>query len=515
MIRAPRPQTADDDELPGLPDIAGDDEPAGDLGLGLADDIDEGDEGDETVGLDVSTGVEGEEDFLDALDDDDADESWDAAEEPLTEDPELDEGEEGGWTEGSEAAEAPGWDADLDDADLDEEREPSLVRDAGEEGVEERLDALDDDDAPVGLPASTPSREDELADDLELEGEGEIDALPGADERPEHPALSLPRMPATSRWLGPDDDAILAIGGGLAGGRTLYRIEGDEVSEIDAIGLDGDEPTSLVRTASGALLVGLQLGGVARSTDGERFEPVEALRRGEATSVGAFHLLAEPHAGGVRLWGLTRGGALVRSDDEGATWSRPLIPGAVLAVGHDVEGGVVGVLGARGGAMRLIRTRDGGRSWRNVAGPTIAGLPDEHEIFVAALGPIVVLTTDVPGLAPYVTRDDGQRWEVLDALRDAGAIALAAEPSGAALYAGVLAEGTDRGLVVRAAIATGERPSIVVDLEEVRAKHHVTGAGDPEGDQRVHALVVERRDEETTLWIGSGIGLVRTRVKIA
>lgn len=508
-----QPQT-DDDELPGLPSIDGDDEPAGDLGLDDADEID--DLTGESVGLDVSTGLDDDEDFLDALGDEGDEGAWDEREEPLGEDLELEAGEEGGWTEGSEAAEAPGWDADLDGAGDEEDAGNAAARDAGEEGVEERVELLGDDDTPAGLPPVTATNDDELADDLELEGEGEIEALPGGDERPEHPALALPRASAETRWLGPHDEAILAIGGDVAGGRMLYRVEEDALAPLDVVGLlDEDEATTIVRCASGALLIGLQLGGAARSSDGIRFEPVEALRRpAGGASVGALHLLGEPHAGGVRIWGRTRGGALARSDDEGTTWSRPLVPGAVVALGPDVEGGVVGVLGARGGALRLLRTRDGGRSWRNVAGPTISDLPDEHELQVAAMGPLVVVTTDVPGLAPFVTRDDGQHWETLDALRDAGAIALVREASGPVLYAGVLAEGTDRGLVVRAPLEGAGGPSVVVDLEEVRARHHVAGAGDPEGDQRVHALVAERSGESaTTLWIGSGIGLVRTIVR--
>jgi hypothetical protein len=510
--RAPRPQVHDDDDLPELPEMVGDDEP----GAGLDFDEPEEPEGDESVGLDVSTGTEDDGDFLERLDEGDEGSGWEAEEETLEEDPELDGEDEGGWTEGSEDSDVSGWDSDLDGAE-DEAAAP-LSRDAGEEGVEERHDASGDDDPAADLPPVPAEGEDALADDLELEDEGEIDLLPDADERAEHPALALPRAAVEALWLGPEDEAITAIGGGLAAGRRLYRIDGAGLEPLDLGELEGDEVTSIARMASGATVVGLQLGGIARAAAAGRFSVLDSIRRaGEGASVGAFHVLGEPHASGVRLWGRTRGGALVRSDDEGSTWSRPLIPGAVPALGPDGAGGVVGVTRGRG-ALRLLRTADGGRSWRNVAGPTLPELPDEHELHVAALGPLVVLTTDVPGLAPFVTRDDGQRWEVLDPLRDVGSIALVREAGVPVLYAGLLAEGTDRGVVVRAPLAQGEGaagPEIVVDLEELRSRHHVGGAGDPEGDQRVHALVAEPGEGETTLWIGSGLGLVRARVKRA
>lgn len=498
---------ADDDDLPELPAIGGDEEIASDLAIDDAIDDSDGEE----IGLDAEVGVDDDDEGLDDLElDERGGEAWDAAEEPLDEDPELGGEDEGGWTEGSEAAEAPGWDTDLEGVD---DEPDAAERDQGEEGVEERFESALEDDAAIDLPAVAKG-EDELADDLDLEDEAEIEGP--AEDRVEHPALSLAHAePETVswRWVGPEDDAIVAIGGGIAAGRTLYRIEGARAEALDDDDLGGEVATSIAYVAPGATeeawIVGLRMGGALRSSDGARFERLLALRH----DAGAIDVLAEPHAGGTRLWARTHGGALSRSDDLGQTWSRPLVAGAVHALARAGDGGVVAVIGARhGGPLRVMRTADGGRGWRSLGGPAIGAIPDAAELTIVADGKHLVIACDAPGIGPFVSRDEGQSWRVLEPIRDAIALASARE-DGVALYAAVLCEGIDRGLVVRVPLEQGGEPEIVVDLEDVRRKHHVAGAGDPEGDQRVHALVAEPGAGGTTLWIGSGLGVVRALVR--
>ena len=493
-VRAGQPARtpADDDDLPELPSIGGSvlgggEEAASDLAID--DEIDDS-EG-EDVGLDAAVGMDDEDDD-DELELDDSSrggvDGWEAEGEVLEDDPELgDDSDEGGWTEGSEAADAPGWDTDLDD--LEGEDEPASIRDQGEEGVEERFGSEGEDDAAPDLPAEVRG-EDELADDLELEDDAEIDAP--AEERIEHPALALrDAEPGTVewRWLGPEDDAVVAIGGGLAAGRMLYRIDGPHAEPYGATADDdplaGEVATSIahvpgtpedeIGTANEAWIVGLRMGGALRSVDEGPFERLEALRR----DAGAIDVLAEPHATGARLWSRTHGGALSRSDDLGQTWSRPLIAGAVHALARAGDGGVVAVIGARsaarghGGALRVMRTTDGGRGWRSLGGPQVDAIPDAAELAIVADGPHLVLACDEPGVGPFVSRDEGQTWRVLEPIRDAIALASVREDGKAVLYAAVLCEGLDRGLVVRVPLEGAEEPEIVLDLDDVRRRHRV------------------------------------------
>jgi hypothetical protein len=523
----PRPaRPSPDDDLPGLPTIDGDDDAPGDDLAGLEHELDDGDAETEDVGLDTSTG-DGDDSDLEV--DDEAEEivdraTWEATDEAVEEDPELgrdESGDEGGWTDGSEDAEAPGWDADLEDH---EEPLAPPPRDSGEEGVDERFEGDVEEDAAPGLPELAErfrveralDREDEeepLAEDLDLEGEGTIDSP--ADDTPEHPALALERLAAGSvrwAWLGPDDDSIVAIAPPLAAGRTIYSIDGERAEPTAVDPLDGEEPTSIARTASGTWIVGLRTGGAARSRDARQWEMLPVLRRGDEAR--SLYVLSEPDG---RLWGRTRGGALVRSDDDGATWGRPLLAGSVIALGRAADGGVIGVVGSRHAQIRIVRTSDGGRAWRSLSGPTITGsaLPDECEVHVACHGRHVVIACDAPGFLPFHSSDEGQTWTVLDAIRDTGPLAILREGEEIVLYAGIFSEGLDRGIVVRVPLeGSAGAPEIAIDLGDVRRMHHVAGAGDSEGDQRIHVLTAERDERvgATTLHVGSGIGIVRARI---
>jgi hypothetical protein len=512
------PAKPSDDDLADLPALEGDE--AG-VELDLADEID--DSGGEDVGLDAATGTDDDDDDLDELDDEPSG-GWEAEAGPPGEDPELEDGDEDGWTAGSDDAEAPGWDEDVEDDDASSSAR-ELVSDKGEEGVDEPGSEIPGED---DAPPQASSREEELADDLQLDADGEIESP--ADDRPEHPALRLPREErARVEWLGPRGEAIVAVdleggsfssaprsGGGVACGRALHRIVGGGLEVLEAVGLDGDEPTSIAHVASGAWIVGLRIGGAARSEDGRSFVPL-ATRRGDGErSSGPFYVLAERYPSGVRVWGRTRAGALSRSEDEGETWSRPLLPGPVISLARagvpGEGGGVVGVLGGRrtaGSPLRVVRTSDGGRSWRSIQGPTLDQLPDECEVHAAAIGRHIVIACDAPGVGPFASRDEGHTWRIAEPIRDAGPLAAVREDGEDVLYAGLFFEGLDRGLVVRLPLDRESDAKIVIDLEEVRARHGLARAGDSEGEQRIHAIEARASERGTEIAVASGIGLVR------
>jgi hypothetical protein len=179
----------DDGDFLELPAIDGDDETRVDLSF---EDDEIEDDGEESVGLDTSTGMDEPDDVFDDEGEDEGElASWEASEEPVDADPSLGDEDEEGWVAGSEAE-----DADFDDPFDDSDEEAGLTRDAGEEGVEERFDGEVLDDAPVRANEITDG--DEMAEDLDLQGEAEIDVLP----ENEHPALRFPRELIEVQHLG-------------------------------------------------------------------------------------------------------------------------------------------------------------------------------------------------------------------------------------------------------------------------------------------------------------------------
>lgn len=509
MEAAPGPLGIDDDDLlPSLPALEGDESG---IDVDPADGIEEGPE---LVGLDTATGPDdlGALFDLEELEEGEPPGAWDTTEEPIAEVPELDAGEEGRWTEDSEPADSVPWETLIDAAD----EAPAASDDRGDEGVEERFNEWGEEGASEGHAAPRLRGEEELADDLELERDKEIESA--FDERLEHPAFALPRLdPARVEvvWMGPHGEAIVALSEGFACGRGLYRLEGDRALPIDLEGLEGDEPTSIVRTASGAWIVGLRLGGIARCVDGrrlERFEGLEGLEGARRDATCAMFVEDEVFEGGTRIWVRTRGGALLRSEDEGATWSRPPLPGAVIVLARAGDGGVVGVMGARSGALDVVRTRDGGRSWRRLAGPRLDRVSEQHEMSIAAYGSHLAIACGAPGEPALVSSDHGHVWAPIEATRGAGPLAIVEEGGSAVLYAGVFQEGLDRGCVVRVPLAAPGEPRVVLDLEEVCARHRIVGAGD-EGHQRILALAAKRGREGTVLHVGSGLGVIRARLR--
>jgi hypothetical protein len=320
-----RPHRKDDDALdPGIPSLGdeGDDSPE------LPSFDSEWDEEEDGL-LDVSAGLYVDEDEeLDELDSDgdgEVDESWD--------DGEVEDfgAETAGWTDDASESDA-GWDASLA---VDPIEGVAGEDDGGAEGVEERHDL---DLAELSsIATASDSKEDADADDLDLDQDGELPPLDATESS--HPALLLPAHPGVvSRWLGPEAP-IYATTRSLAVGRSVYRIESERVVPIGLDPLNGDDACSVAESTDGRVLVGTRSGRCwIQASNGE----LEMGGAPSSTEARPFYVMSD---GQGRLWGRSRGGALLRSENEGRGWSRPVMPRAVLAWACDE--GLLVVVGNR------------------------------------------------------------------------------------------------------------------------------------------------------------------------
>lgn len=522
----------DEDVLPELPpsgvgdddDSSADDSLPNDQELGLDDELDLGDEG-EDIGLEDAAGMEGleEEGALFALD--------------LPPEPELAEGDddldaipfeglddddEYGWADTGERVEEEPWDP----AELDLPGLAPLGRDdGGEEGVEETFDHSGDGDDASHLPplVTDPSLDDD-EDDLSI-GEAALiaeAALSFEDERREMGAFVPVAVDASARrveWLGPADDEILCVevvriqgehAGGIAGGRGIYSFSagferlpsvGLEESEVIAIAI-GDDPRRIT--------VGTRLGAVFCSDDGgATFEAAASPGTRGGEPVQGFHLRRE--RGSERLWGRTGTGALHRSDDFGRTWTGPLLLKPAVAIETPPEGGVVVLCAGREAPPQIARSSDGGERWAAVDGPALDG--SGGELFFAVSGDHLAVSSDVDPQGPFLSADAGKTWLRVPGLPPTGAMALAREVGGLSLYAAHFFEGADAGVVARHRPDGGE-PGLVLDVaEEAAARERrgqaLGGEGDAEGEHRVYALLALVEGPQTILYAASGAGLFR------
>ena len=485
----------DDDELePGVPIIDGDD------GAGVEDALDEGidDEAEESVGLDEDQSVDVGDDDLEL--DDDAEEGgdWEGGEgAPLEDDEELGGDDEGGWTEGSETGEADPWDDD--DEDLRDEPGGVLAGDAGEEGVEESHPSDGDDDLTANLPPPDVLNEEALADDVDLEDDADIDDV--GEERERATTERDDAHDVSVRALGPHDDAIegLALdadGVVWVGGARVYR--GALGGTLETIA-ELDEDSGVAVAALGdAAIVALRGSGLARISR-------RGAREDVASTLGAVLSLVRD---GHTLWARTRGGALVRSEDDGHTWSRPVLLGVVRAVAASSTGGVVAVVGGREGALAVGQASDAGRAFRLRDVSSVRGVPLDVEIAVAAHGDVIVLL--VAGDA-WLSRDGGASFTPWPGLRGAGQLAILDEGGELVAYAGTFVESLDRASVIRAPI--GGEARLLAELHEVRDSMHLTSHGEGEGELRIHEISARRSGTGTIVVVASGLGVVELTIR--
>ncbi len=106
-----------------------------------------------------------------------------------------------------------------------------------------------------------------------------------------------------------------------------------------------------------------------------------------------------------RRVGTARPDSILRSVDDGATWSEVPVDGAVFSLVEDASGTFLGA--ARGGAASLVRSTDQGASWQSLPTPlgnSISGLlgdPARARFFARV------------GVGAFVTNNAGQTWSII------------------------------------------------------------------------------------------------------
>jgi len=189
---------------------------------------------------------------------------------------------------------------------------------------------------------------------------------------------------------------------------------------------------SIVRDARGELLIGTMsasgtgAGSVYRSADnGATWASVQLSPGEEGSGDGLAALVAHPNDV-RRLFVLTAGGEVRRSDDGGASWSCD--PGSAvcaterafsqLIIEPDGPQALL-LLGARGPGWSVLRSSDGGTTWSEVRA---TGLPDAQPGVgaAAALGNGVFLVSTVGGT--YRSADGGRTWQSLEGALSAGPV---------------------------------------------------------------------------------------------
>jgi photosystem II stability/assembly factor-like uncharacterized protein len=152
--------------------------------------------------------------------------------------------------------------------------------------------------------------------------------------------------------------------------------------------LDGYHLYGIARSASGALVIAGEAGGLHRSLDDgvswERLEPPYA---------GSFFGILATNDGSLLIFGLR--GNIFRSEDDGDSWmpidapgDSTLFGGRVLSDGRIVLVGASGtVLESRDGGLSFETVAVAGRSARNAVAETAAG-----ELVLAGFGGVRVIT---------------------------------------------------------------------------------------------------------------------------
>lgn len=477
----------DDDALPNLPPLDGDDDSAP-----LEDTDSDSVDGDESVDLDASTAESliDDSDLVDGSENDGS--SWlnddDDQTQDEEDDDELSQGSEDGWTAFADT------DEELDDDDglAEGEGDASYV-DTGEEGlVEESTLSADDDAAELPPLVENAALGNDSADDLDVREDGELETatLSFEDER---------------RWMGAQ------LPEAWPSSRLTLEVVGDAADEQPHV--PGQEVTTFAFDARDAskLIVGTQLGGAFVSADaGRTFRVANSWSRsGDAEVPVAFYVAAESVNGRTRVWGRTERGAVYRSDDFGTSWVGPVLLQPVMALAVNAQGGVAVVSVPKVGTAQLGQFRNDAWLMRNVPGPVATR--EGRIVDVAAHGDTVAIAYDGDPTGVYLSRDGGETFHAQPSLPAASHVTLVDEPEGLSLYAALFFAGLDNTVVVRRAYDGSEH--VVFDVAAAITKLGVGSDDEVEPGRRIRGLSARRTDGATTLLVHTETGVFRVILK--
>lgn len=412
----------------------------------------------------------------------------------------LDTDAEYGWSDDGSAETDESWDP----GDFDMPVLAKLGRDdGGEEGMDEEMTV-------GGLPELIRGSEsdDELAEDLLGDvADGMRHLESGGRSARELPSAADETVCQVS-LIGPPC-TVLSIDAPpptLAGGAGIYGVAGGRPRALTALraeGLDRSTVTSIVRVEE-RIAVGLQPTGAMFSVDGgETFAPASAATFERSSQAeGGFYIHKE--ASSNRLWGRTAAGALMRSDDLGATWNGPLLLQRVVAL-TTTERSTLAFSAGPKAASQLAITSDGGERWSAARGPAIEA---SQVVYIAAHRGIVVLSGADDPRGPFLSRDGGKRWARLPAMVATGPMALVREDDSLSLYA---AHSTDERVVVARHRPDGGESYVVLDVD-VSAVRFGSSDADP---RTVHSVAASVVGSHTELFVATSVGLFNVRIESA
>lgn len=462
----PRRRSHDEDELPELPPLDGD-ETADPHGL----DDELGDLPDDETSLDDVASDDLAIDEIDAPEDSDgARDDLDGPMDPGDDADEIDGDDGARWT-GDEARE------EADDSDLDDVDAPASD-DLGAEGPEgeasEELDAL-------------PPLDDDLDGDRTVGDDGA--------ELPELPAFALPLREGVSARLvlvGESLVSVLASTGVSAGrdrvyaaGETVMSLPIASLDDASAVfetldGVDVDELfSSVLEDASGALWIGAHSGAVwRRGRARDPWRRVATLSEGRST--GPVALLLE----GRRVWAHTAIGALYRTEDH-QRFEETLPGDHVACAAVDARGGVLAALsGRRREALRA--SLDGGRTW------TSATLPEAVTVScVARASEVFAVGQSSAGAPGYVSIDGGSTWVAWPMLTGVTSLAVVeADDGDARVLFAAHDDATDDAVLASARVGARGEPVGACRLADLGAVLPRAEGDDDDAAHRVDRVVI-------------------------
>ncbi len=226
-----------------------------------------------------------------------------------------------------------------------------------------------------------------------------------------------------------------------------------QLTGVVSLALDPNDPDRVYLACGQYLPSWGRLGAILRSDDRgatwRRTEmPIRFGGNADGRSTGE-RLVVHPHDGRV-LWLGTHQDGLWRSNDRGATWSRveAFAPDQVTLVAIDRRGGGDAAatvwVGTADGAQRLWRSTDGGESWQGVSGLPTDYVPHHADFDYRDPAGVRLYVAGGNGLGPNGV-SNGSVWKV-DA--ETATPSRLAPPGGKGGFAGVSVDQTRAGVLL-------------------------------------------------------------------
>lgn len=427
-------------------------------------------------------------------------------------------GDEYGWTKDNEAIGANGdWD---DDLDLQESEGHSILDDAGEEGLDE--DQLEIDTTRWGslggeIVGDGVEGDDEAAGlDLGLSFEEEVRISGGALPLP------LDEKMLKAAWLGPPtaqptalafrDGSLYAAGAGLyhPSGRQLVATGASpqvEQRQATSVAIDPDSPETLY--------IGTTTGGLLVSRDGgDTVEPKNSWTSA-APGCGSPNSPAVSvvvHSSSSGLWLRTAHDKLLRSTDQGQTWSTALADVAVRLVACDPAGPAVAALTRDDQGVAVRWSRDGQHFERRALSDDQAEvLWSSPEARLGVRDETVLLGAEELTDGVLHSSSAEEPWGVLDQCPRATALAALGPSQRPALLAGLFFAGKDLGALVRRDPET-DQWVMVCEIGRLQGLFDIEQIGIHEVSARIIAVAADP-DNPRQIALATGVGVFLIEMK--